>query len=109
MNELPILACSLSGPEQKDRASQWSQVIDRATSREVRDGAIVSRFPPDPNLLGELRRLIEAESECCAFMAFEVTETPSEVMVEVRVPQEFNYVLAAMFGPVTEAASGGSR
>jgi len=102
MAELPILACSLDGKEQRDRVAEWTKVNQRATSRELQDGRITARYPSDPHLLSELRALIAAEAECCSFMAFEVQETPNEVIVEVRVPSEMNQVLAGTFGLVTE-------
>ena len=108
MTELPLLACSLDGKEQRDRVADWTKVIQRATSREVQDGRIISRYTSDPHLLGELRVLIAAEAECCSFMAFEVQETQDEVIVEVRVPSEMNHVLAGMFGLVTEETPAGS-
>ena len=39
-------------------------------------------------LLKALRRLIEAERECCSFMDFTIEESSDEVRVRRRVPQE---------------------
>lgn len=108
MTDQSIAACSLPGPELMDRIQQWSQVVQRATSREVGDGRIISTYPRDPGLLEELRKLIAAEADCCSFMKFEVTEVADKVVVEVGVPEEMNFVLAAMFGMVTEEVPAGS-
>ncbi|MBW3589415.1 MAG: hypothetical protein KY429_08340 [Actinobacteria bacterium] len=108
MTDQPIAACSLPGPELMVRIQQWSQVVQRATSREIRGGRIISTYPRDPALVEELGRLIAAEADCCSFMKFEVTELADKVLVEVEVPEEMNFVLAAMFGMVTEEITVGS-
>jgi hypothetical protein len=97
-----MLACSLSSPELAERIREWGEVASRATSRHVDKGRIVSTYPLDSQLLLQLRRLIEAEAECCPFMQFSVEEGPDQVEVELRVPDDMSEALAVMLGLVTQ-------
>jgi hypothetical protein len=109
MTNEETLACSLSGPELVERIREWAEVATQATGRHVEKGRIVSTYPPNQGLLRELRRLIAAEAECCAFMQFDVEEGPDQVVVELRVPDEMSEALAVMLGLVTQQpASRGS-
>jgi hypothetical protein len=100
-----MLACSLSGPELSQRIREWSEVAARARSRYVEKDRIVSIYPPDEGLRKELRRLIDAEAQCCSFMEFDVAEEPDQVVVELRVPHDMSEALAVMLGSVTRKAS----
>jgi hypothetical protein len=75
---------------------------DRPTGGE---GGIVSTYPQDQEVLDQLRRLIAAEAECCAFMRFNVQEGADEVVVELRVPEDMSEALAVMLGLVTSAVA----
>jgi hypothetical protein len=101
------LACSLSGPELVERIREWGWVASQATGRHVEKGRIVSTYPPDQGLLGQLRKLIAAEAECCPFMQFKVDEGRDQVVVELRVPDDMSEALAVMLGLVTQQS--GSR
>ena len=102
MAKQEMLACSLSGPELVERVREWADVASHATSRHVEKGRIVSTYPPDQQLLQQLRELISAEAECCPFMKFNVEERPDEVEVELRVPDDMSEALAVMLGLVTQ-------
>jgi hypothetical protein len=78
---------------------------DRPTGGE---GGIVSTYPQDQEVLDQLRRLIAAEAECCAFMRFNVQEGADEVVVELRVPEDMSEeALAVMLGLVTQQPAPG--
>jgi hypothetical protein len=96
------LACSLSGPGLIERISEWGQVASQATGRHVEKGRILSTYPPDRQLVQQLRMLIAAEAECCPFMQFNVEERPDQVVVELRVPEDMSEALAVMLGLVAQ-------
>jgi hypothetical protein len=100
------LACTLSGPELVQRIQDWRQVASQATSRTVGEKGIVSVYPRKPELIGELRRLIHAEAECCAFMEFQLSEMGDEVVVELRVPDEMSHVLPMLLGRLEDSTEG---
>ncbi len=105
MDESQTLGCSLSPPQLVERLDEWREVTARATAREVENGRIVATYPNDPQLVGRLRELIDAEAGCCASMDFSVEERPDEVVVELRVPDEMAEAVATVLGLV--AAEGG--
>ncbi len=79
------LGCSLDDQELAARTEQWRKVSARAQSRRTAPGRVVATYPKDDKLLGEIRRLIAAEAECCPSMQFTVDEQPDRVVVELRV------------------------
>ena len=95
------LSCTLAGPELLERIQDWRKVAARAKSRSLKDNAVVSVYPRDPALLGELRRLIDAEKDCCSFMEFRIEETADEAVVHLHVPEEMQHVLGMMIGLAT--------
>ena len=99
----------MNGHDLVERIEEWGQVTSRATSRHVERGRIVSTYPPDRDLVQQLRRLIAAEAECCTFMRFTVDERPDEVVVELRVPEDMSEALAAMLGLVTQRSGSAPR
>lgn len=99
------LGCALTGPELLQRVNDWRQVAAQAKSRMLQGNTVISVYPQDPVLVAELERLIEAERNCCSFMKFEITESPTEILVELRVPEEMRHVLTLMIGLATDAAS----
>jgi MerR family copper efflux transcriptional regulator len=99
------LACTLSGPELSERIREWTDVASQATSREVHESRVVSRYPADPHLLARLRNLIAAEAECCPFIEFHVEERPTHFVVELRVPPDMGGVLSVMLGLISGQGS----
>ena len=99
-----MLTCSLGGQQLIERIREWGQLASQATSRHVEKGRIVSTYPPDRQLLQQLRKLIAAEAECCPFMRFDVEERPDQVVVELRVPEDMSEALAVMLGLITQQA-----
>ena len=95
------LGCSLSGSELIERVTEWRHVASHALSRRVEKGRIVSTYPVDRRLLQQLRKLIAAEARCCDFMQFKVAESPDQIEVELRVPDDMSEELAVMLGLLT--------
>jgi hypothetical protein len=96
--EIENLACTLSGPALVQRIQDWRKVASHATARSLRDTTIVSVYPRDNEVINELRRLIDAEAECCSFMEFRLSEVDDEVVVDLRVPEEMSHVLPLLLG-----------
>jgi hypothetical protein len=82
------LACTLEGPDLVDRIEAWREIAARATTRRVEDGRVVAVYPKDPQIHVRLRELIDAEAECCAFLRFDVDETPDAIVTELRLPDD---------------------
>ena len=93
-------ACSLAPGDLTERAGAWSQVASRATSRRRQAGGIIASYPREPDLVARLRDLIEAEAKCCPFLEFNVREDATEVIVELRAPEQFVDLFSEMLGLV---------
>ena len=79
---LPIVACSLSGTNQRERLDDWRALLAEATSRQELPNGMRFRFPSD--LAERVRMLAAAEQECCGFLSFETTERGAEVEMTVE-------------------------
>jgi hypothetical protein len=87
--------CSLSPEALDTRLDDWREVMRSALRREQpRDGLTVAHYPRDVALRARIDELIAAESTCCPFLRFEVTETDEELRVALEHPPEFNLLAA---------------
>jgi MerR family copper efflux transcriptional regulator len=94
------VACSLSGPELKQRLAQISAVGERA----VRVGDEV-RFPADTATRERLEAIIAAESRCCPFLRFDLRDSGDELALRIDAPAEAKPIAAELI----EAFSAGGR
>lgn len=96
-------ACTLDSTKLVQRIADWREVSSRAIARTVEDERIIATYPPDPHLLQQLRNLIAAEAECCAFLNFTIHEQETQTVVELVFPPEaqslVDQVIAASVSP----------
>ena len=99
MKELPI-ACTLSAAGMADRA-EWLQRLgaESLLSGERRDDRLELRF--DAPAEDEIRRWVEAESECCAFLGFDLDPTADELRLSVTGPSGAEPVLDGLLAALT--------
>jgi hypothetical protein len=85
----PLIACSLSGSDQAKRLQEISDLCRRALldTQETAEGLRL-RFAAWPGIHGELQQLIEAESQCCSFLRFELSSSGEELVLEVNGPDQ---------------------
>jgi hypothetical protein len=96
MNELPI-ACTLTGAERVDRKAEWTAITaEWMTAPALTERGVSMRF--DARAEPRLRELIAAESECCAFLDFELTGEGSGLRLTVEGPYEARPIILAIFG-----------
>jgi hypothetical protein len=72
MRDLPLVACSLGGADQRERLAEWKALLAAATSREELRTGMRYRFPVA--LAKRARALAAAEGECCSFLRFDLAE-----------------------------------
>jgi hypothetical protein len=77
------VACSLSGPELKERLAE----ISAAGRHAVRVGDEL-RFPGDAATRERLQGIIAAESRCCAFLSFDLRESGDELVLTIDAPAD---------------------
>jgi hypothetical protein len=90
------LACTLEGAELLGRIQAWQEVVRRATNRRVVGSRLIATYPDDPQLLQQLRELVNAEATCCPFLDFSVEERPDLIVTELRLPEEMPAPMKAL-------------
>ena len=84
MDELPVIACSLSAAELPERQARWRALMEGALAeRGPSPNGVRLSFRPEPGVLEELRALAELERECCGFAAFDVRASDGRVTLDV--------------------------
>lgn len=99
------LSCTLQGPELLQRLREWEQVTSRAKTRVLEENALVAVYPRDRALLDELRRLVEAEKDCCSFLDFRIEERVEDAVVRLEVPEGMHDLLPMMMGLASPPAT----
>ncbi len=68
-------------------------LIDRTSTEH----GVRVRLRATPEIEQRSRRLIEAESECCAFLDFRLTREPDALVLEITDPDEAGPVIERFF------------
>lgn len=98
---LPV-ACTLGPADGAARMARWQRLSHAAAPTVRRDGhRLEVRYPPGPGVRAELEALVAAEAECCAFVAWAVTEVDGAPVLRVTAdadrPDDVAPI-AALFG-----------
>jgi hypothetical protein len=84
MQELPVIACSLSAEELPARRRRWLALTDRALAgRTPTPDGVRLTFRAAPGVEDELRALAQLERDCCGFAAFAVAGSRDQVTLDV--------------------------
>lgn len=96
---VPAIACGLGDDEAGTQAERWVRLGRRAGLGrvETEDGLRI-RFRDQPAVGQELRALVAAESNCCAWARWEVHRADGELVMHVSSSPEGASALHAMFG-----------
>ncbi len=86
---LPI-ACTLGVQDGAQRIAEWRRLIAEAcVSRAAAPGSVRLRFSDRPDVGAELERLVTAETECCAFLGWDLAhDATSWVLTVSGSPEE---------------------
>ena len=105
MTESIPVACTLTARGLAAQRRRWEQLMARTlTGRaETADGLRLS-FRPEPGTEDELRTLVAAENECCAWAAWTVDASAGALAVDVRSSGDGIAALYSMFGPAPSAS-----
>jgi hypothetical protein len=80
---LPLIACSLGADDQRARLEEWRFLIASSTARMELDGGVRYLFGAAEGLLEKVQALAAAESQCCAFLRFEIEQRNDGVALSV--------------------------
>ena len=92
------IACTLEATDFATRVEDWRDLARTATSRRTEPGRLTTIYPGGESVRVRLTRLIEAESACCPFLAFEMYEEGDSIRVEVTFPEEAEAMIGQVIG-----------
>lgn len=96
MSDIPPIACTLSPTDHRARVEEIAGFARGALrSREPIAGG--ERLTFDPGAEPELRRIVAAEAECCAFLRMDVRPADDALVLEVTGPADAQPIIAELF------------
>jgi hypothetical protein len=107
----PVEACTLPSAERPLRRAEFDDLFARSLRTVERTSATRARLllAGDPTLAERTQRLTDAETSCCAFFTFRVSETSGGlVALDIEVPPAYADVLAGLVARAEKAASAAS-
>ncbi len=96
--EIAPIACTLDTGGLKQRLDWIADLNRRALHASNRDGLRLT-LTYDPSAIHDVRRMVEGEQTCCAFLDFNVTERADAVVVTITAPEGAREAAEALFGP----------
>ena len=85
--DLPIV-CSLDAGELERRLATIGEVGAKSlVDRQEDSGRHLLRFRPDPGVRERLEGIIDAESQCCAFLDLSLQEDGDHLILSVAAPE----------------------
>jgi hypothetical protein len=92
------IACSLAGAEYRERVAEIGRVAREALGdRESIDGGARLSFDETADIRGRLEALVAAESECCPFLAFNLSAADRRLVLEVTGPEQAAPIIEELF------------
>ena len=99
--DLPI-ACTLTATDLRQRLAEMSALGEAGLrSSEIRSRRAVLRFERSADVRERVDAFVAAESECCAFLGFELGETPTAIEVGITAPPGAEPVLEEIVSAFT--------
>src|SRR5713101_4976956 len=97
MTEPPI-ACTLDARQTSDRqaviACLWA---DALIDTEPTPAGLRARLRDSPGVERRVRQLIDAESRCCAFLAFDLLRDGDQLVLDINGPADARSVIEDFF------------
>jgi len=82
MQEHPLV-CTLTAADYRDREGAWLKLRPFVRSSTAIPGGLTFTFTAAIGLRDSLTELVRLEAECCAWMAFAVTDFPGEIKLSI--------------------------
>ncbi len=82
----PPIACKLTNLEQVElKETFWHQVLSSIEEVKELDMGYAVRFPNEPGLMEKLSEFVELESQCCAFLTFDLRADPNNHAIWLKM------------------------
>jgi hypothetical protein len=92
------IACKLPPADLRARGDDMSEIARRALrSRDPLEGGARLTFAGDATTERDLRDLVAAEAQCCAFLTFDLRREDDALRLDVTGPEEAQPLIAQMF------------
>jgi hypothetical protein len=101
------LACCLNVGEYQDRIVWIASLTRRAILHYSRADLALS-LPYTPEAVADVRKMVEQERICCAFLKFELDEEPDAIRVTITAPEAAVTRLAYCFSSFSTAHKNGT-
>lgn len=105
--ETAAIASTLTPGAFKGRMA-WVADLTREALRERRNDGLILHLTYAPEAAGRVRDLISRESECCAFLGFDLREDGGAVHLTVTAPAEAQGVADLLFAQFLPQDAGAS-
>jgi hypothetical protein len=77
------LVCTLTAADYRDREAAWLKLGAHVMASAPIPGGLAFTFAPALGLGDSLAELVRLEAECCAWMAFEMAESPDGIRLTI--------------------------
>src|SRR4051812_1262856 len=92
------IACSLDAAQYKHRTGELTELAERGLrSREQTPDGERLVFADSADIERELRSLIVAESNCCAFLRMDLTRRDDGLVLDIAGPNDAHPLIAELF------------
>lgn len=92
----PPIACTLQGGSYQERLASIAELARDGLRRYSREDLVLDlRYAAE--VAGRVREMVRKEEECCAFLAFELTEGEDEVRLTITAPEKAREVADGLF------------
>src|ERR1700730_1698928 len=82
------LVCTLTAADYLDRDAAWLKVGGYIKTSAAIAGGLSFRFAPTRGLRDWLTELVRLEAECCAWMAFTMSDSPDGITLSITASSE---------------------
>jgi hypothetical protein len=91
------LTCCLSAAAYRNRIAWIESLTRRALQSHARDDLVLS-LAYAPEAAADVRKMVEQERTCCAFLKFDLKQEPDCVRVTITVPDAARASADILFG-----------
>jgi hypothetical protein len=77
------LVCTLTDADYRDRESAWLKLGNYVSASAAIPGGLSFTFAPARGLRDSLAELVRLEAECCAWMAFAMSESANGINLSI--------------------------
>ncbi len=101
------LVCTLTAADYQDREAAWLKVGSYIRASATIPGGLSFRFAPARGLGDSLTELVRLEAECCAWMAFAMSNSPEGITLSITANgEDGERGVRETFAPMVHATGG---